>query len=75
MQARYDFVIKALQDIAHVVVYLLTNEIFPIAMVMVAMPSVSSSFVDGVPAMGDDSAVILRSLQLQHIPDKRETLK
>ena len=74
MQARYDLVIKALQDIAHVVVYLLTNEIFPIAMVMVAMPSVSSSFVDGVPAMGDDPAVIL-SLQLQHIPDKRETLK
>jgi Na+/H+ antiporter NhaD/arsenite permease-like protein len=74
VQARYDLVIKALQDIAHVVVYLLTNEIFPIAMVMVAMPSVSSSFVDGVPAMGDDSAVIL-SLQLQHIPDKRETLK
>ena len=63
-----------IQDTAHVVVYLLTNEIFPIAMVMVAMPSVSSSFVDWVPPMGDDSAVII-SLQLQHIPDKRETLK
>ena len=62
------------QDIAHVVVYLLTNEIFPIAMVMVAMPSVSSSFVDWEGAMGNDSAVIV-SLQLQHIPDKRETLK
>ena len=63
-----------IQDIPHVVVYLLTNEIFPIAMVMVAMPSVFSPFVDWVPAMGDDSAVIV-SLQLQHIPDKRETLK
>ena len=63
-----------IQNIAHVVVYLLTNEIFSIAMVMVAMPSVSSSFVDWVGVMGDDSAVVV-SLQLQHIPDKRETLK